>query len=42
MNAPTTPRRWDYHSGVTECATCEGKGAIWNGRGNGGNEWRGA
>ena len=30
--------KWNYHSAVTPCATCEGTGEVWNGKGNGGND----
>lgn len=34
MNATTTIPT----PGIHECATCEGKGSVWNGRGHGGND----
>jgi hypothetical protein len=28
MTTDPRPRRWDHHSGVTECETCDGSGLI--------------
>jgi DnaJ-class molecular chaperone len=32
------PRPWNADSGVLTCSSCDGAGAVWNGRGKGGND----